>query len=138
MKEWLQKILGDAYSETIEQQIAAQIAKQYVAKADYDKQKQSYEQQIKGIRVTAAIEAAMTKAGAKSVKAAKALLDMDKIMVDENGNVTGIEDQMQALTTGKDTAFLFEQAKPNVSGVVPASAGASGKAPAKQTGPMIL
>ena len=55
-----------------------------------------------------AISNALFKANAKTERAVKALLDMDKIVVDENGAVSGIDEQIERLMQSDDTSYLFE------------------------------
>ena len=58
------------------------------------------------IQKTHAIENTVRDAKAKNVKAVMALLDMDKIKY-ENGELSGISEQLETLTSGEDTNFLF-------------------------------
>lgn len=64
-----------------------------------------------------AIENSVRDAKAKNVKAVMALLDMEKIKY-EDGELSGISEQLETLTTGDDTKFLFEGAV-NISGATP-------------------
>jgi archaellum component FlaC len=57
-----------------------------------------------------AIEGGVRDAKAKNVKAVMALLDMEKITY-ENDELKGLTDQLDALTKGEDTAFLFGEAQ---------------------------
>ncbi|QBO36966.1 scaffolding protein [Periweissella cryptocerci] len=56
-------------------------------------------------------ELALTKAGAKNVKAAKALLDMDNIKFDKDGKIEGLNEQLEAIKTAEDTSFMFATAE---------------------------
>lgn len=53
-----------------------------------------------------AIESGVRDAKAKNVKAVMALLDMEKITY-ENGELGGLTEQLDTLTKGEDTSFLF-------------------------------
>lgn len=53
-----------------------------------------------------AIESGLRDAKAKNVKAVMALLDMDKISY-ADGNLTGLNEQLETLQKGEDTSFLF-------------------------------
>lgn len=55
-----------------------------------------------------AVSIALMKANARTEKAVKALIDTELIMVDENGQVSGLEEQLEKLTQGEDTKYLFE------------------------------
>ena len=59
-----------------------------------------------------AIENGVRDAKAKNVKAVMALLDMDKITF-ENGELSGMREQLEALSKGEDTSFLFGTSEPN-------------------------
>ena len=62
------------------------------------------------LQKTHAIEGSVRDAKAKNVKAVMALLDMEKITY-ENGELKGMSEQLDALTKGEDTAFLFGEAQ---------------------------
>ena len=65
-----------------------------------------------------AIENSVRDAKAKNVKAVMALLDMEKIKY-EDGELSGISEQLETLTTGDDTKFLFDGTNINISGATP-------------------
>ena len=58
------------------------------------------------IQKTHAIENSVRDAKAKNVKAVVALLDMEKITY-ENGELSGVTEQLENLKGGEDTSFLF-------------------------------
>ena len=60
-----------------------------------------------------AIENAIRDAKGKNIKAIKALLDADKITF-ENGELSGIAEQLQTLASAEDSSMLFGEAQPNV------------------------
>ena len=53
----------------------------------------------------------LTGAKAKNAKAVKALLDLSDAKLDKEGNVKGLQEQIDKLTTAEDTKFLFEAAE---------------------------
>lgn len=55
---------------------------------------------------TSAVELALTQAGARNIKAAKALLDNEKLELSDEG-IKGLEEQLTALK--ESDAYLFEQ-----------------------------
>lgn len=57
-----------------------------------------------------AIKNALRDAGAKNVKAVEALMDLDKVSFDDNGNLIGASDQIDAIKKSDD--YLFEPDKP--------------------------
>lgn len=66
-----------------------------------------------------AIEGGIRDAKGKNVKAIMALLDMDKI-THENGELTGLTEQLDALRGGEDSSFLFGEAQaPSPTGTHP-------------------
>ena len=71
--------------------------------------KEKYEADLLENRKSYAIDLALTKAGARNNKAVKALLDDKKITVADNGEVSGISEQLD--TIRKDADYLFD-AKP--------------------------
>lgn len=88
------------------------------------KQKADYEAQIQQIKINTAVESALSKAGARNLKAAKAMLEMGKVSLDDKGEAVGLKEQIDALKGGEDTSFLFTAE--NVGGFVP---GQGGEAP---------
>lgn len=73
---------------------------------------------VNQIQKTHAIESMVRDAKAKNVKAVVAQLDLDKITY-ENGELSGISEQLDALKTGEDTSFLFGEAQSAPSGTHP-------------------
>lgn len=98
---------------------------------DNKKQKEAYEEQIRNIRIDSAIETALTKAGARNIKAARALLNMESLSLDEKGEVVGLDEQVKGLTDSEETGFLFNAT--GVQGYVP---GAGNDGPAVDTSKM--
>lgn len=74
--------------------------------------KTAYENKIAEIQKSHAIESGVRDAKAKNIKAVMALLDMDKITYKE-GKLDGLSNQLDTLTKGEDTSFLFGESKPN-------------------------
>lgn len=83
-----------------------------------NKQKDSeHAAEIKKLKVDAAVDTALTVAKAKNLKAARALLDLDKAELSDDGTVKGLTEQIEKLKTGDDTKFLFDSsAKPKMKG----------------------
>lgn len=68
---------------------------------------EKYQSEITQLKINSAVEMALTKAGAKTLKACKALLDTENIKLDKDGNITGLDEQLKSLTEGEDTKYLF-------------------------------
>lgn len=66
--------------------------------------------EMRSLKIDNAVETALITSKAKTSKAVRALLDMDKIDIDKDGNVTGIDEQLKTLIEGEDTKYLFESA----------------------------
>jgi len=78
--------------------------------------KTNSEQQIADIKKSAAIDLALTQAGAKNIKAAKALLDHESVELTDKG-LKGLEDQLAALKESDGYLFsLDEPITPNPDG----------------------
>ena len=91
--------------------------------------KTEYESKIAAIQKLHAVESGVRDAKAKNVKAVMALLDMDKITFTD-GKIDGLSTQIDALTKGDDTSFLFGEAQtPPPTGTKPNTppVGGSGK-----------
>ena len=82
-------------------------------------------------RKDAAVQVALSQAKAKNVKAVAALLDADKLQLQEDSSVKGLKEALEGLQ--KSDAYLFEPAKAAAatSGFNPAAE--SGGAPAPKT-----
>ncbi len=82
----------------------------------FDEIKTSSEQQIADLKKSSAIDLALTQAGAKNIKAAKALLDGESLELTDEG-LKGLDDQLAALK--ESDGYLFgqsEQVPPNPDG----------------------
>lgn len=75
-----------------------------------------HSEDMDAIKIDNAIERALLISKAKTDKAVKAMLDMEKIGFDSEGNITGIDEQIEALVRDKDTAYLFESNIPTLKG----------------------
>ena len=106
----LQKASGDAEA------LKAQIAKlQDENKVAADK----FKADVKALLVNSIVERDLFKAGAKNIKAAKALLvDLDKAELDGE-NVKGLADQIKKLQEDEGSKFLFDDRGGQLKGLVP-------------------
>lgn len=73
--------------------------------------KANHESELNQLKIDFAVERALTGAKAKNIKAVKALLELDDAKLDKDGNVKGLAEQIEKLTSGDDTKFLFEAQK---------------------------
>lgn len=73
--------------------------------------KANHESELNQLKIDFAVEKALTGAKAKNIKAVKALLELNDAKLDKNGNVKGLAEQIEKLTSGDDTKFLFEAQK---------------------------
>lgn len=76
--------------------------------AENTKAKETHESEMNQLKIDFAVEKALTGASAKNVKAVKALLDLEDAKLDKDGNVKGLQEQIDKLTAGEDTKFLFD------------------------------
>lgn len=74
-----------------------------------EKARQTHTQELAQLRLQGALEAAVAKAGGRSVKAIAALLDMDSIG-ESDDMPKALDTALQALK--KDSGYLFEQPAP--------------------------
>jgi len=73
--------------------------------------KANHESELNQLKIDFAVEKALTGVKAKNIKAVKALLELDDAKLDKDGNVKGLAEQIEKLTSGDDTKFLFEAQK---------------------------
>lgn len=69
-------------------------------------QKKAHDAEMAQLRLDNAVEAALTAAGAKNLKAVKACMDMTKVKLGEDGKLTGWNEQLSAVQ--KSDGYLFE------------------------------
>lgn len=82
-------------------------------------QKANFTKQMAAQKKDFAIKSALSKTNAQNADVVAKLLDMDKISLDDNGQLLGFNDQVEALK--KDNSFLFKADKPEgetVTGIV--------------------
>ena len=85
-------------------------------------QEKAHKAELAQIRLDNAIDAALISAGAKNGKAVKALIDVSKVKLGEDGKLTGWDDQIKAVQ--KSDAYLFNvQQKNNFKGFQPGASG---------------
>lgn len=92
--------------------------------ADNKAKDDAHAAEIKQLKLDQAVDTALNGAKAKNITAVKALLkDLDKVELDEDGTVKGLDDQIKALQ--KSDAYLFDtkDSKPNVKGAKPGESG---------------
>lgn len=88
---------------------------------------ESHAAEIKQLKIDSAVEAAISGAKGRNAKAIKALLNLEKAEIGEDGIVKGLSDQIKALTKADDSKFLFEEStKPQFKGANPSDSGNSG------------
>ena len=112
--ETLKKSSGD--NETLQKQIAD------LQKANEDQQK-AHDAEIAQLRLDNAVEAAILAAGAKNVKAVRALMDADKLRLEKDGTVTGLSDQIKAIQKSDAYMFAEKQQQQQFKGFQPGASG---------------
>lgn len=98
--ETLKKSSGD--NAALQQQIAD------LQKANEEQQK-AHDAEITQLRLDNAVEAALLTAGAKNVKAVRALMDADKLNLEKDGTVSGLSEQIKAIQKSDDYLFAGKQ-----------------------------
>lgn len=89
-----------------------ELQNQITALQEANKQKdKDHAAELKNLKISNAVELALTGAKAKNNTAVKALLVdfIGKAELAEDGTVKGLDDEVKKLVEGKDTAFLFEK-----------------------------
>ncbi len=98
--ETLKKSSGD--NAALQQQIAD------LQKANEEQQK-AHDAEITQLRLDNAVEAALLTAGAKNVKAVRALMDADKLKLEKDGTVSGLSEQIKTIQKSDDYLFAGKQ-----------------------------
>lgn len=95
-----------------------------------DEYKEKYEaavkeaaDQVAQLKFEHALDGSLAAAKAKNVKAVRALLNMEELALDKDGNISGLEDQLTTIKEGND--FLFEPEGPPAPRVITGGQGHS-------------
>lgn len=76
---------------------------------------EKHAKEIKQLKIDSAVETALMAAGAKNMKAVRALLDIDaeKVKVKEDGSLDGLslDEQIKKLQGAEDSKFMFNETK---------------------------
>ena len=93
--------------------------------ADNKAKDEAHAAEIKQMKIDAAVDSAISGAKGKNAKAIKALLDLTKAELADDGTIKGIAEQIEALTKADDSKFLFdtETKKTQVKGAKPGESG---------------
>ena len=99
--ETLKKASGD--TKALQDQITQ-------LQADNKKKDADHAAELKNLKISNAVDVALTNAKAKNNTAVKALLAafLEKAELADDGTVKGLDDEIGKLTKGEDTAFLFD------------------------------
>lgn len=91
--------------------------------ADNKAKDEAHAAEIKQLKIDAAVDAAITDAKGKNAKAIKALLDLTKAELADDGTIKGLSEQLEAVK--KSDAYLFdtETKKTQVKGAKPGESG---------------
>lgn len=84
-------------------------------------QEKAHKAELAQLRLDNAIENALTAAGAKNSKAVKALLDVSKVKLGEDGKLSGWDEQIKAIQ--KSDAYLFNAKQQTFKGFQPGASG---------------
>lgn len=86
-------------------------------------QKKAHDAEMTQLRLDNAIDAALTAAGAKNIKAVRALIDTSKVKAGEDGKLTGFDDLLSAVQKSDSYLFTEKQQKQNFKGFQPGASG---------------
>lgn len=86
-------------------------------------QKKAHDAEMTQLRLDNAIDAALTAAGAKNIKAVRALIDTSKVKVGEDGKLTEFDDLLSAVQKSDSYLFTEKQQKQNFKGFQPGASG---------------
>ena len=93
-----------------------ELQNQITALQEANKQKdKDHANEIKALKISNAVDVALTNAKAKNNTAVKALLAafLEKAELADDGTVKGLDDEIKKLVDGQDTAFLFDTKAPD-------------------------
>lgn len=97
--EELKKLVGN--SDELKKQIET-------LQQENKNKEESFNAEIKKIKVENAIDKALNEAKAKNIKAVKALLDTSDAELLEDGSIKGLSEKIKGLVESQETSFLFD------------------------------
>lgn len=103
----LQKETGDVQS------LKDKISELETAAKDAEK---NHATELQTMKINNAVDTALLNAKALNSKAVKALLNLEKAELDEDGTVKGLAEQIKALQEAEDSKFMFGSSAPNMKG----------------------
>lgn len=114
--ETLKKSTGDV--EALKTQITT-------LQEENKKKDEAHAAEVKQLKLDTAVAAALVAAKAKNATAVKALLDLEKAELADDGTVKGLAEQIQKLQAAEDSKFLFntDKQKPTFKGTKPGESG---------------
>lgn len=91
---------------------SAELKKQIEAlQKQNSEEKAAHEKEMAQLKLDNAVETALTAAGVKNNKALRALLDTEKIKLDDSGKLSGLSEQLEAVK--KTDGYLFNEKEEN-------------------------
>ena len=101
----------DSQLETLKKSVgdSDELKKQIETLQNENKTKdETHAAEIKQLKIDTAVDKALADAKAKNPKAVKALLDLAKAELSDDGTIKGLDAQIKALTEAEDSKFLFD------------------------------
>lgn len=98
--------------------LAAQIDEMKKAAKEREKQ---YQDSMNQFKLDSAVEMALTTAKARNPKAVRSLLDGGKLKLNEDGTVSGLDEQIKAIK--ESDAYMFEDGTVKAGGIEPGNPG---------------
>lgn len=80
-------------------------------------------EELEKVRFDAALETGLLKSGCENLRVLRALINRDKLSLDGNGALRGLDEQLAALKADGETSFLFEEKTPKLVGMSMAEEG---------------
>lgn len=92
-------------------------------KIKFEKAQTDSVKQLEDLRFNHTLDNSLTSAKAKNIKALKALLDADKLKLDKDGNITGLDEQLSKIKSEASYLFDAEDTAPKFLGGASGSSG---------------
>lgn len=87
-----------------------------VKKTEYERGKKEASGEFEKYKYDRAVEDELKKFGAKNTKAVRALLDMDKVKFNKDGQLEGLSEQLESAKKDNDYLFSTDDGKPSFAG----------------------
>ena len=106
MLQWLKDILGEAYSQELEDSIQQAILRAYIPRQEAQRETDSLSQLLAQEKLERAVDRVLLEARVKNLSLVRKALDLSQLSLDQEGAPQGLDAQLQRLR--ESDPYLFQ------------------------------